>query len=184
MARDEDVSQLDPAPLSVPSQPAPTASDLAQQMAAEDFSSCCATLMKDMKLTQQKDLLPLLVGVLQHIGIAEFAQSQTAKKRSGAFSKSVKVALDEAEKVEESEAFRRLRRAAFSSDARRLFQQELSSKEYDLHHIDEQELNMLEPTLLRYGFPAGRPGVEDALKVLCEQTIETDNAAQDEPCGF
>ena len=192
MARDEDGDQLGPVALSLPSQPTGTAdsaangrpNDLAHQMSAEDFAGCCSTLMRDMKLTKQTDLLPLVVGLLQHIGNAEFAQGR-AKKRSGAFSKSVKAA-DEGEKVEEIEAFRRLRRAALSSDARHLLQQELSSKELDLQQVDEEEIQELEPTLLRYGFLAGRPGVDDALKVLSEQrdVVVNEHVAQDEPCGF
>mmetsp|Transcript_4727 Transcript_4727/g.11252 ORF Transcript_4727/g.11252 Transcript_4727/m.11252 type:complete len:195 (+) Transcript_4727:30-614(+) len=158
--------------------------DLVQQMSVQDFSGCCSTLMQDMKLTEQKDLLPLLVGVLQHVGNAEFAHGNAPKKRSGAFSKSVKVALDEAEKVEECESFRRLRRAALTSDARYLFQQELSSKDCDLHQVDEVLLQELEPTLLRFGFPVSQAGVHDALQVLSEQHVVKTCEADDEPCGF
>ena len=166
-----------------------SAHDLAQQMSAQDFSGCCSTLMQDMKLTQQKDLLPLLAGVLQHVGNREFPHGQATKKRSGAFSKSVRVASDEAEKLEESESFRRLRRAAFSSDARCLFQQELSRKGYDLHQVDafdEAQVAELAPILLRFGFPANRAGMEDALQVLSEPSEQrlNEQEANDEPCGF
>ncbi|CAJ1447344.1 unnamed protein product [Effrenium voratum] len=124
-------------------------------LTGEDYSACCSRLMEELKVKEEKDLLPLLIGVLGHVADHQFAGP--AGRRRGAFSKSVGNATP-APAPNATEAFRRQRRAAFGSDAQQLLKQELGEERWN--DIDEK-VPGFEELLSRFGFAEGKAGLED-----------------------
>eukprot|EP00930_Biecheleria_cincta_P071233 TRINITY_DN58748_c0_g1_i1.p1 TRINITY_DN58748_c0_g1~~TRINITY_DN58748_c0_g1_i1.p1 ORF type:complete len:225 (+),score=52.53 TRINITY_DN58748_c0_g1_i1:26-676(+) len=131
-----------------------------------DFATCCDLLMKELGITEEKELLPLLIGVLGEISQAELAEASGERKR-GAFSKSVKGKEDQsaaASKVSDTDAFRLLRRLCFSSESAaivRHFLAESGCQEMSLEDVPD-----FQSQLSRFGFPAGEPGCVEMKKAL------------------
>lgn len=151
--------------------------DFAEHFQGEDFGACSSALLQELKGVEGTDLLPLLVGLLGHIGASEFADQEDQKqKRRGAFSKSVASESGQNTKVPESEAFRRLRRAAFSSDAKTLVSHELGER------VDTAEVAGSD-ILGRFGFLEGRCGSADLRRAMNDETSD-DRSLTEEPCGF
>ena len=144
--------------------------DFAEHFAAQDFAACSSALLQELKGAEDSDLLPLLVGVLGHIGGIEFADDKP--RRRGAFTKSVQ---DSGQTVPEAEAFRRLRRAAFPVDAKTLVSHELGDG------LDNDEISA--EILSRFGFPEGRRGSEDLRRAMSDEPGD-EKRLPDEPCGF
>eukprot|EP00438_Fugacium_kawagutii_P012563 Skav207360 [mRNA] locus=scaffold426:206094:206702:- [translate_table: standard] len=160
-----------------PNKPSCDALNFAESFAAEDFGGCSSALLQELKGVEDIDLLPLLVGVLGYIGGVEFSdQADQKQKRRGAFSKSVEDSGSQSIKVPEPEAFRRLRRAAFPSDAKTLLLNELGDQ-----LVSDNELSG--DTLARFGFLEGRGGSEDLRKAMSDE-LTREGRSRDEPCGF
>lgn len=157
--------------------PSCDALNFAESFAAEDFGGCSSALLRELKGVEDTDLLPLLVGVLGYIGGVEFSdQADQKQKRRGAFSKSVEDSGSQSVKVPEPEAFRRLRRAAFPSDAKTLLLNELGDQ-----LVSDNELSG--DTLARFGFLEGRGGSEDLRKAMSDE-LTREGRCREEPCGF
>ncbi|CAK9009972.1 unnamed protein product [Durusdinium trenchii] len=151
--------------------------DFVELAAAGDFSACGSALLQELKSTHESDLLPLLVGVLGHIGAIEFAdRGRQRQRRRGAFSKSV----DDGENVkvvdDPFEAFRQLRRAAFSSDAKVLLRHELGDR------LEVNSTDQVGSEMLRFGFAEGR--IFDDMRQAFSEEHAQDHIFCDEPCGF
>ena len=152
--------------------------DFAEHFQGQDFGACSSALLQELKGVEETDLLPLLVGLLGHIGASEFAdQADHKQKRRGAFSKSVASEQSgQSTKVPESEAFRRLRRAAFSSDAKTLVSHELGER-VDTADVSGSDI------LGRFGFLEGRCGSADLRRAMNDETAD-ERSLTEEPCGF
>eukprot|EP00440_Ansanella_granifera_P043113 gb/GFBE01046740.1/.p1 GENE.gb/GFBE01046740.1/~~gb/GFBE01046740.1/.p1 ORF type:complete len:231 (+),score=66.61 gb/GFBE01046740.1/:1-693(+) len=171
-------------------------SPLEEPLSKEDFGGCFAVLMKELGFSEEKELLPLLTGVLEEVAKSEFSGetgSAGARKR-GAFSRAaseVKVEDSAEQKVSDAEAFRRLRRAALPSDAAKLLRHKLDDDWCDksgrLNIESPEEVPGLELMLMRFGFKEGKEGLADMRKALTEEHPLREGAVQEvseEPCGF